>query len=190
MSCIIVMGFYRTASSAVAGVLHQLGVFMGSKFDPPNENNTQGYWEDLEFKNLHKSMMVSHDVSEQYEDLIRFREKNPIWGVKDPLLCLLLPNLVNHLQSFKIIHTTRNVQQIKNSMLKGSPDLTENQFLSIYQIYDRYIQRWLTDYHEHVMSIDYSEMADPVAFIKKIAEFVELPINDRALQFIVPKPSP
>lgn len=191
MSCVAVMGFYRTGSSGVAGLLHHLGVFMGEQFDAPNENNPQGYWEDLEFKNLHKAMLESKDVEAEYIALIRRREQHKRWGVKDPRLCLLLPNLFKNLQTqHQIIHTTRDLAGIQESMLRGNPDMTVAQFHTMYQIYSQYEAQWLAQYPQPILHVDYSELADSETLTNKIASFMRMPVNIQALGFIIPKTSP
>lgn len=193
MSCIVVLGFYRTGSSAIAGVLHHLGVFMGDDFDLPNENNTEGFWEDLSFKNLHKAMLKGghqDETEKAYINLIQAREKqHPLWGVKDPLLCLLLPNLIQNLRAqCQIIHVTRNEQDIKASMMKGGFELEESQFWDILNTYKKYTAQWLHEYSQPVLHIEFSEIfSDSTGTINRIANFVQLPVTTQALEFIIPR---
>ena len=188
MSCVIVLGFYRTGSSAIAGILHHLGVFMGDDFDPPNDNNPQGYWEDLEFKHFHKAILDGEDVEQRYIDLIQKREEHKIWGVKDPLLCLLLPNLIKNLRTqYRIIHITRDVDDIQTSIHK-SIELDPIDFRATFEVYQRYKQQWLSSCSCSILHIDFSEIfSDSVGTIDRIADFVQLPATAQALSFIQPR---
>ena len=77
MTCVIVIGCYRTGTSAVAGVLHHLGVSMGKSFDPPAKSNPKGFFEDLDFKNLHPMLERStEDFKKLCFDIVKDREKN------------------------------------------------------------------------------------------------------------------
>ena len=80
MSCVIVLGCYRSGTSAVAGILHHLGVMMGKEFDKPAKSNPTGYYEDLEFKRLFDMMAEGKDVEGPYYVRNPFT-KEPDFGV-------------------------------------------------------------------------------------------------------------
>ncbi len=190
MSCIAVLGFFRTGSSAVANVLHHLGVFMGDQFDPPESNNAQGFWEDLEFKNLHKQMLDGYNMDQQYIELVRKREQeHPIWGVKDPRLCLLLPNLIKSLSTqWKILHVTRDEQEIETSMIKAAPvPMVIPRFRELFRLYQEWEQRWVEKYSPG-LHVDFSEIiSDPTGTVQRIADFAEVEVTPEALKVIIPR---
>ena len=45
---IIVLGMHRSGTSLIAGVLHEMGVNMGSNLMKADEYNPKGYFEDIE----------------------------------------------------------------------------------------------------------------------------------------------
>ena len=49
---VIVLGVYGSGSSAVAGILHHLGVMMGEKLIPATPANPKGHFEDAEFRRM------------------------------------------------------------------------------------------------------------------------------------------
>jgi hypothetical protein len=116
-NCIIVIGCYRTGSSAIAGILQYLGVYMGNYFDLPSYANPKGYFEDLEFKKFHKFIEKYNKIPEGYYQLIKSRElENKIWGVKDPLLCFYLQHLTNAIKyNHMVINCNRPLQEIASS---------------------------------------------------------------------------
>ncbi|WP_439627624.1 hypothetical protein [Gemmata sp.] len=81
---ILVVGHVRSGTSAVAGVLRALGVFMGRGFLPAGEWNPAGDWSDLEFKSLH--LEATHRgfaaVADRYSALVQERREHGAWGLK------------------------------------------------------------------------------------------------------------
>jgi hypothetical protein len=71
--------------------------------------NERGFFEDLEFVRLHEAMLEgrtglaapdpSPDLAAAYEELVASRRKRHLWGVKDPRLCFLLPQLLSRVGS-------------------------------------------------------------------------------------------
>ena len=107
MTGVCVIGLHRGGTSAVAGVLHHLGVFMGDQLLEPSEDNPKGYFEDRRFMELHTAIMggdwkrplenfqrdIWPEFKCQYTTLVREFEEHELWGVKDPRLCYCLPLL-------------------------------------------------------------------------------------------------
>ena len=111
MSCVIVFGHHRSGSSALAGVIHNLGVSMGSKLLVGNRaTNPKGHFEDTELVMLNERAIGGNwrdprlirapvfqnrfhaYVRTRIRDAGRVSENVPVrWGVKDPRLCFTLP---------------------------------------------------------------------------------------------------
>jgi hypothetical protein len=111
---IIVLGMHRSGTSALAGCLGLLGVELGSDLIPAHpEHNARGHWENREVVALNDRLLASvsrswHDerllrdgwskapvakafISEITILLKREFDRTPLWGLKDPRLCRLLP---------------------------------------------------------------------------------------------------
>lgn len=110
---LIVLGMHRSGTSALAGVLHFMGVNLGSRLIEAAADNPKGFWEHREIVDVHDE--VFHTLGSWYEDIRLLPENwwqlesiapftkeiskiihrdftnSPIWGVKDPRLCRLLP---------------------------------------------------------------------------------------------------
>jgi len=93
MTAIVVLGLHCGGTSAVAGVLHHLGVFMGRNLLGPGYNNPRGHFEDGEFVLLHNEMIEDwtrptekrFELLPEYGRLIEKRAAHhTLWGVKDP----------------------------------------------------------------------------------------------------------
>jgi hypothetical protein len=113
-NCIIVLGMHRSGTSALAGLLGQLGADPGLTLLPPNDaDNPKGYWEHAEIVDIHEQLLQTFDSS--WDDVKPLPEKwwksteagvfkatilgvlrrdfasSPVWILKDPRMCRLLP---------------------------------------------------------------------------------------------------
>ena len=112
--CIIVVGMHRSGTSLAAAILEQLGVYFGQELlSPMQEVNEKGFWEHRRVVDAHERLlhalgrkwysvtpMPPHwQASEAaYECRQSIRQLTvdefsavPLWGVKDPRICLFLP---------------------------------------------------------------------------------------------------
>jgi len=191
MSCIVVLGCFRSGTSAVAGILHHLGVFMGSEFDEFTSHNKSGYWEDLEFKNFHKKMELSsfnEKDRENYEKLIRSRQVNfELWGLKDPLLCLFLDEFLNNLQDqVKLIVCDRNQEKIAQSMCNvlGNQDNYKN-FLKLANFYVNSMNKQVYKCKIPFLRVDHEKLIQQTSeTIKEICNFLNLEYKQQAFDYV------
>ena len=105
---VIVTGTGRSGSSAVARVLHESGVRMGSDFDRPTEANVEGFYEERGVYWLHEQMLTELGltgfwrtrkwpwrstvlaVAARYREQMEALVGNATDGWKDPLFCIML----------------------------------------------------------------------------------------------------
>jgi hypothetical protein len=190
MSCIIVLGCYRSGTSAVAGILHRLGVVMGKEFDKPAKSNPKGYYEDLEFKRVFNMMPDNEGAEKLLDVLVRTREAEyDVWGVKDPQLCLLLHKFLPHVKKgHKIISTNRPKEEICDSLFRAiiPPVFSERpQTFSI--LVDHFLlkkEEALAAYDGPVLHVDWNELKSNPEGVEKIAEFVGVPVKQEAKDFL------
>ncbi|GAO37044.1 hypothetical protein SCT_2459 [Sulfuricella sp. T08] len=111
---IVVLGMHRSGTSALAGVLHMLGIHPGYSLLPAMEGiNPKGFWEHAEVVTIHDQILEAFDSSWYEEtslpdqwwrsppvDVFRDRivsvlrrdfSNSPLWLIKDPRMCRLLP---------------------------------------------------------------------------------------------------
>jgi GT2 family glycosyltransferase len=110
-TAIVVLGMHRSGTSALAGMLHHLGVALGDRLMPATEANPRGYWEHLDIVAVHQDLMAAfgrawddiRPLPGGYVDseaalavrgrLARILQRDfgasALWGVKDPRLCRL-----------------------------------------------------------------------------------------------------
>ena len=109
---IIVLGMHRSGTSALTRVLNLHGMELGSHLMVPTKDNEVGYWEHQFIVDIHDEILKTLDSTWHNEILIdqwwlkesfqtyreRIKEillrdfsKCPLWGIKDPRMCRLLP---------------------------------------------------------------------------------------------------
>ncbi|MGH2482289.1 MAG: sulfotransferase family protein, partial [Ktedonobacteraceae bacterium] len=58
-TAIIVLGMHRSGTSAVAGMLNALGMYLGSDLMAPAADNPKGFYEHNGITNLHDELLSS-----------------------------------------------------------------------------------------------------------------------------------
>lgn len=109
---IIVLGMHRSGTSALAGVLYQLGINLSDNLLPPQDDNKKGFWEHKDIYQIHEKLLKdlhsswddvrglpdkwwTSDIVAPYEEKIlkilqRDFSNSAFWGIKDPRICRLL----------------------------------------------------------------------------------------------------
>lgn len=109
---ILVLGMHRSGTSAVTRVINLLGADLGGDLLPPAEDNALGFWEHRGIVKIHEELLDAlgsswHSVQplpagwlsttaaitarSKLIDTLREFSNAPLWAVKDPRLCRLLP---------------------------------------------------------------------------------------------------
>ena len=111
---IIVLGMHRSGTSALTGMLHHLGCALGNRIMPAEKGvNEKGFWENDDIVRINEEILSeirrSWDDPRLYPDEWWESEKildysneiyelienelliHPIWCIKDPRICRLLP---------------------------------------------------------------------------------------------------
>ena len=118
--CYIVLGMHRSATSMIARQLNDSGILMGETFLQPDSGNPLGYYEDIDFVNLNKQILIQaggdwvnvppetkilqlrqdKSLMRRIEHLVKTKSKAATWGWKDPrtvlTIRLYLPYLPEH----------------------------------------------------------------------------------------------
>ena len=121
---LLVVGMHRSGTSAVTRVLSLLGAALPSRLMPPKaHDNTPGYWESQDIADIHDDLLDSlgsawddvsllpenwqtSDTARRYQDqlqavLERDFRSTPLFVLKDPRLCRLLPMWIDMLPHFR-----------------------------------------------------------------------------------------
>jgi hypothetical protein len=136
MTAIVVLGMHRSGTSLVAGALHKMGVYMGSRFREPDETSPYGYWEDLDWRDVNRSIL-SHANGTWYlppelselayqvilhrnlvSDLAANRGEHDLWGVKDPRTALHALYMHPFLPAPRYVIVHRSVPDTVRSLMR------------------------------------------------------------------------
>jgi tetratricopeptide (TPR) repeat protein len=186
---IVVLGPLGGGTSAVASVLHHLGVFMGTRFDASYRELHQ-IWEDAEMSALCRRAITLPTGEFQMEPAL-FQEKLRVWadehrraaraaglrpGVKHPLLCLAVDLFADAWGPFAPVVVDRPLDKVVATLnrLDWFEDERERSDS----------MRHLIAARDHSLAntakvrVDFEEMrADPVPVIRRLADELGLDVT-------------
>jgi hypothetical protein len=142
---LVVLGMHRSGTSMLTGLLNQVGVRMGKRLYAPQQGvNEKGFWEHEDIVDTHDELLLA--LNSQWDDLLplpelwwegevaksyigkltKFVERDfgnaPVWGIKDPRMCRLLPLWLQIFKAQKIspafVFMTRNPFEVVASLQK------------------------------------------------------------------------
>ncbi len=208
---IIVIGMHRSGTSAISGLLAELGVFMGSSlFAPQKGVNEKGFYENslvvkinerlLDEKNWSWDHPLAYNLhAEDISSITKFVApavkaldadygKNPLWGMKDPRTSLLIP-------FWKIIFKELNVKPTYLLMVRPPDEvygsLKKRDHFSLEKSLMLWLNYTLSAYFstksEDLCILSYHDLLEnPDLVAKKIASSIDLEINldERPLNFV------
>ena len=215
---VIILGMHRSGTSVLAGVLSMLGINPGEHLmSAQAEVNPKGFWEHREIVELHDQLFETLDSS--WDDISALTESwsknpaiqplksrlvkivqrdfadSPLWLLKDPRLCRLLPLWLEIFDELGIaphfIICMRNPYEVVASLGKRDGILDSEAYL----LWLRYVldaERWSRDYSRLIVSYenlltDWQSVTDAI----KEALDIELAVDDlevkhRITEFIEP----
>ncbi len=194
MTCIVVIGPPRSGTSAVAGVLHNLGVPMYQGELGISGKNSKGYFEDSAFNRFHHYVIdkklkepvvvpLSQQYRNEYERLVASRVGQPLWGVKDPRLCFAFPLLHQYVgDDMKMILTHRE----RDSVVRSMADFWTLGYEQAGEIADKYLKARSALYFDApFLWVNYDALLNNTeAQVKRLAEFAGARENVNAIRFI------
>jgi len=200
MTCIIVAGIHRSGSSAVAGVLHRLGVHMGGPFLKTEPDNPRGYYEDDALVAINRHIVQWRDPS-SYKFLPKdnrrylhyvLRRKRDLWGVKDPRLCFTLGQFARALErageDYAIMRVRRHLKHSISSLAdrEGWPrDLARDVLKAHRQALEQNLERYEATEVRYDDLIDHTKQT-----IEELVEKLGLDPNEgqmaNAVRFVDP----
>lgn len=191
---IIVTGLGRSGTSAVARVLHESGISMGSHFREPTEENRTGFYEELPVCDLNDEMMAECGmaglgryplrstvlaVARRYGDRMRALAQTDAKGWKDPRFSVMLEPWLPHLPGPpKLIICLRSSEAFLHSVMQ------------IFGLIDRDLaERWwarelhrlldvIRDYEIDATCVEYDELIkNPEETVAQLSEFTGKPLD-------------
>jgi len=120
---VLITGFHRSGTSAVARSFSGAGVDLGDRLLGAEPANPYGHFEDIAAIDLHDEILASEGLTwksgERFKDRASASEaianyvaerratRSGTWGVKDPRMCLFLPEWVRSCPDAEVIFVIR-----------------------------------------------------------------------------------
>ena len=202
---VVVLGMHRSGTSAVAGMLHKLGVNMGDNLYPPDHGNPQGHFEDIGFMEANTAILRAaggewHNPPSDFQikvfgarevgriiDLINERRShNRVWGFKDPRTCITLPLYLPHLADAFFIVLHRCCKDVAASLhaRDGDDFHFQHDNETLCAEYKARLSAALSDVPAHrILRIQFSDLMElPLSVAHTINRFADLKRSDAALE--------
>ena len=196
---VIVTGPGRSGTSAVARVLHESGVRMGSEFDPPSEFNLEGFYEEIGVRWLNEQILTELGMTgilrwsrwpwrstvlavasnPKYEEQMGRLAANATDGWKDPQFSVTLESWFPHLpQRPKLVVCLRSPEAYFASVSRRfglvDRETTERQWGRRY----RRLLDLIRDYELEATCVEYDALVEhPEPVVADLAEFVGRPLR-------------
>lgn len=199
---VIVLGQHRSGTSAIAGILHHLGIPMGTPgvvesathtVDgwPAFDSNKHGQFEDDDFVKIFddghgawacpiwwvippKTMQATKELVEKRE------EKHELWGLKSPQLCYTLTYLLDYLEDPVVIAIQRDFYDMTASLAKRD-DLPLPVAQHIQSLYYSLFTSSVTEVKGRdvpLLELRFEEvLRNPMSTVQQIIAFIAKPIN-------------
>ncbi|AXS39863.1 hypothetical protein D1F64_07110 [Breoghania sp. L-A4] len=133
-SPLIIGGFHRSGTSLTANLLHNAGLHLGDNLLGAHESNPFGHYEDLEVIEFHNRLLANAGTDWQTSKIFlpsvatadwnwlaeygMRKSRYPAWGVKDPRICLFLPEWQRVFPGMSILYVFRPCVQCVHSLKK------------------------------------------------------------------------
>jgi len=132
-SQLIVAGFHRSGTSATARIFHHAGVHLGDELVGERLSNPFGHYEDVAVVRIHQSLLADNGRDWQIEAellpaistarweemqafIVQREEGNPLWGFKDPRVCVFLQAWKHLLPEARIVAVYRHYADAVDSL--------------------------------------------------------------------------
>jgi len=196
-TCFLVLGTPRSGTSAVAGILHHLGLPMGRYLMAPDVWNPRGYFQDIEFENavvppLGGTFPPLDSVSpedlasgETAVEALAAARAGGNWGLKSNRVAYFLPALVRGAGDVRVIRTSRPVEESAASFAARS-GLSADRAAEIVRDTDEAISRKLAECKlTPALTVPYHALlSDARLWVSRVADVAGLPANAAAEQWI------
>lgn len=215
---LVVLGMHRSGTSLLTGLLSQVGVNMGRRLYAPQQGvNEKGFWEHEDIVDTHDELLLA--LNSQWDDLLPLADQwwerdsaqlfikkltkyvqrdfhnTPVWAIKDPRMCRLLPLWFSIFKAQSIIPLfvcmNRNPFEVVASLRKRD-GFSEEKALVLWLSHTLLAERYTRE--QRRVFIDFNQVvSDPIETLSKIEYQLQLtfPVsvseaNQKILTFVSP----
>lgn len=142
-SALIIVGMHRSGTSLTASLLQEAGVHIGARLLGPHKSNIKGHFENLDFLDFHRSVLMSQAIhpdgwtlqnhipvesgfADQAQSIIEQNRHAPIWGWKDPRTSLFLDFWEYYLPKANYLVVYRAPWEVVDSLYRRGTDTIFN----------------------------------------------------------------
>lgn len=194
---ILLCGMHRSGTSVLARCLRSVGIWLGEDNDmlPAHAvDNPEGYWERRDVHDAHVQFLTAcgHDwdrlagyqaVDTSMPAAVRLREglsgvvgelgAHPVWALKDPRLCLVLPVWKRVVPDFIPIVAVRHPLEIAASLLRTPRGIYPTAFTLL--LWEKYLLRCLKDLGgRRALFVSYRNLVEsPVDEMRRVVAALE-----------------
>lgn len=198
---VVVLGMHRSGTSALCGALNLLGVDFGKQLMPATHANEKGHWEHEEIVPIHDDLLsslgsywhnpelpsdwVEREVtcaakSALLEIVERDFAHSPLFGLKDPRMCRLMPLWLPIFQALRVephfVLVLRHPWEVASSLAKRDEIESSRSYL----LWLEHLVQAESATRSHKRSfVLYEEMmGDPVATLGKLQEQLDIDLRE------------
>ncbi|MFW5793840.1 MAG: sulfotransferase [Bacteroidota bacterium] len=197
---LIVLGMHRSGTSMLSGVLQRLNIPMGENQIKSDISYPMGHFEDTDFFNLNEHILRSaggswdnppkhQDILTQGEKysieiykLISLRNKNPIWGWKDPRTSLTAELFISFIEDGYFFRCHRNELDIAKSLNRRN-GMSIDEAIYLTRLYELRIDNFFTkNSNTKKLDIYYEDVInDPLSWLNMICSFLNISPTTKSL---------
>ena len=210
---LIVLGMHRSGTSAITGLLHLCGAWVGEQHELTEANieNPYGFWERRDLRRICDTLLhsagadwwkvasfdpgtIPHAIlAEQrkaFSSVVSNLNRHGPWVIKEPRLCLLVSLLRDYIRNPVCVHIFRDPLEVARSLQR------RNGFgiaggIALWETYNRWaldgslsLPRVAVD-HESLMTHPMETLAALASRIEALGfQSLEVPAEDRVREFI------
>jgi lipopolysaccharide biosynthesis protein len=200
---VCITGMHRSGTSMVARLLNLCGLYLGEETEliGAAEDNSNGFWENVNFVNLNDEIMLRFKggwdtppkfrhgwetsrkilpLKHKAEELLQKFNGHKDWGWKDPRNSITLPFWQQLIPNLKVIICLRNPLDVAHSLSRRGY-ASETFSFYLWQTYNR---RLLDSIHPKNRIITHydSYFYDAEAELRRLLRFIGIPIEEELLK--------
>ncbi|QHS23468.1 sulfotransferase family protein [Virgibacillus sp. MSP4-1] len=190
---VVVLGMHRSGTSTVALILQALGVNMGDSLLGSSSGNPYGHAEDMDFLQLNNHMLDSvksswdfppnnkkirnsfHENRKDIEKMIKEKNKNELWGWKEPRTTLFAEKYHDLLDNPYYICVKRDELEVAKSLKKRNR-MPIRKGIKLSRQYNSHLDSFLKAKDpQEVLNINFKDLHNPDNnIINQFINFLEI----------------